>query len=184
MDNNKLKRIGTYVAIAVYYFLFQFYDIAENRALVVIGFILVLSAGIGWITKKIVTKEFLPLVAPFSLQLSILIVVLASAVLIGEIGLAMIDTVALGVGLLWLLMKPGIGPIALLTLFHAGTIGMQAYVLAIGAPVIGGPVNLALFIVLRAFAIYYLVIGLREYKKNLADKAILISLEESAEEIA
>jgi len=185
LEGKKGKKIGinTYVAIIVFVALKEFFNLFEYTGVLMFSLVVLLSYGVAWATRKFVSKAFEPLIMPFSLQTAFSIVVLTFSLISGIVASALPDLVMMGIGLLWLFMKPGIGPVVLLTVLHAGSILVQIYVVLTGAPIIGGPVNFAILMIFRSAVIYLMIIGLRDYKRNLADAEKLISLDESVEVI-
>ena len=93
--------------------LYQILDLPSNQGFWMLSVVVLLAYGISWITQKKVSEELKPLVAPFSLQLSLMIIFSVSAFILGSFGLVAFDVLILIIGLAWLMARPGVGPVVL-----------------------------------------------------------------------
>ena len=146
--------------------LYQILDLPSNQGFWMLSVVVLLAYGISWITQKKVSEELKPLVAPFSLQLSLMIIFSVSAFILGSFGLVAFDVLILIIGLAWLMARPGVGPVVLLSIYHIAGILLQIIIISTNGPVAGGIMVLLAHVLIRVASIYLMVTGLKAYRET------------------
>lgn len=104
----------------------------------------VATAAAWWVGKKALKADrsiFLPAIA---IQTGHLIWFSLGLVVLGQFGGDLLDVVILLAGLIWLIAKPGLGPVILLTVFQALALVVNAF--AFFDPAVGENVHKALLV--------------------------------------
>ncbi len=165
VDGKTTKPVNWLILIAVI-IIYQTLDLPSNRGFWMLSIVVLLAYGIAWIAQKKASEEKKPLIAPFSLQLSLLIIFGLSGLIVGSFSLVAIDVLILAIGLIWLVAKPGIGPVILLSIYHVGGILLQIIIISASGLAAGGIMELIAIVLIRVAAIYLMVTGLKAYKET------------------
>ena len=92
-----------------------------------------ITAGVWWIGKKSLRPEKLLFLPAIAVQTGHLLWMSLGLFYLGVLDSSLIEVVVLVVGLIWLVLKPGLGPIILLTLFQVFALAVNGFSFAVAA---------------------------------------------------
>jgi len=124
---------------------------------------------IGWLASKVAPQRAKPMIPAFAVQSAHALYLLAGLVISERLGLllspfqslAVVDVLILAIGLLWLILRPGFPPVALLSVYQV--IGLIVNGVLFASAAIGTELHRALLVhvLLRLTALAFMTIGLR-----------------------
>jgi hypothetical protein len=132
----------------------------------------VIAAGAWWIGKKKMRPAKLSYLPAIAVQTGHLMWIFLGIVMIGALGLALVDVVVLLIGITWLVLKPSIGPLIFLTLFQALAFAMN--VITIAEVAVGSNPHKALVVhlILRVLAVFYMWSAYGQSRNAVAETAV------------
>jgi hypothetical protein len=125
-----------------------------------------LALLVGWIGSRTFGARSKPFLVAFALQAGHALWMLLGAVLLNTYSPVALDLMIYAIGLLWLLLQPGIGPVVLLTLYQAVGIALNASQLA--AAEVGSNPHKALVVhlIFRAVAVVMMLLPLYQERRR------------------
>ena len=123
------------------------------------------TGGAWWIGKKLLRPEKLLFLSAIAVQTGHLIWLTLGLLILGALDANLVDVVVLVVGLTWLFLKPGLGPIVLLTLFQLFALAVNSF--AFADAVIGTNPHKALLvhIIWRILGLYFMWHAYIQFRK-------------------
>jgi hypothetical protein len=151
---NPLAMIGGVAGAAAGYIVSQYTGL---MALIPLGGALLF----GLIAAKVVGPAARPMVPGFAVQAGQWLWFLVGAVATGQYQSVLLDLIILAIGLVWLLARPGLGPVLLLGIYQVISVVINAATFASAA--VGSVEHKALLIhlIFRVAAVVLMVAGLR-----------------------
>jgi hypothetical protein len=126
---------------------------------------IVAASGAWWVGKKFLPPARLPFLPAIAVQTGHLFWILLGVLYLGRLDEGLIDVVVLGVGLSWLIVRPGLGPLILLTLFQAAALVANGYLFAEADFGTNQHKALLIHIVLRVVALFSMWYGHSQWRK-------------------
>jgi hypothetical protein len=120
----------------------------------------------GLLAAKVVRPATKPMVPGFAVQVGQLLWFIIGAVATGQYRSVLLDLIILAIGLVWLLARPGLGPVLLLGIYQGISFVINAAVFA--STPIGSVEHKALLVhlIFRAAAVVLMIAGLRRSRTD------------------
>jgi hypothetical protein len=124
-----------------------------------------ITAGLWWLGKKKLPPEKLPFLPALAVQAGHLIWLTFGLLYMRSLGLNMIDIIVLVAGLTWLVLRPGLGPVILLTVFQVLSLAVNGYSFA--EATVGSNPHKALLvhIIWRVMGVFFMWQAYRQTRK-------------------
>ena len=115
-----------------------------------------ITAGVWWIWKKLLRPEKLLFLPAIAVQTGHLLWLSVGLLYLGVLDWSLTDVVVLVVGLTWLVLKPGLGPIILLSLFQVVALAVNGVSFADAAIGTNPHKALLVHIIWRFMALFFM----------------------------
>jgi hypothetical protein len=133
---------------------------------------LAITAGLWWLGKKKLPPEKLPFLPAIAVQAGHLIWLTFGLLYMRSLGLNMIDIVVLVAGLTWLVLRPGLGPVILLTVFQVLALAVNGYTFAEATVGSGQHKALLVHIIWRVMAVFFMWQAYLQTRKTAPAKTV------------
>jgi len=124
-----------------------------------------ITAGVWWIGKKLLRPEKLLFLPAIAVQTGHLLWLSLGLLYLGVLDSSLIDIVVLVVGLTWLALKPGLGPIILLSLFQILALAVNGVSFADAAIGTNPHKALLVHIIWRVMALFFMWHGYMQSRR-------------------
>jgi hypothetical protein len=126
----------------------------------------------GWIAYKLVKEDVKPMVPAIAVQLGHGLWMLFGFIMLRVLNQNALDLVILAAGLTWLLVRPGLGPVILLSTYQC--IAFVVNLLSFLAAGVGSTTHKALLVhlVFRLAAVLLMVVGLQQMRRRITGQIL------------
>jgi hypothetical protein len=114
------------------------------------------TAGAWWAGKRILNSTRLPYLPALAIQTGHLVWLSFGLAVIGVLNLNIIDVVVLVIGITWLTIRPGLGPIIFLTVFQVLAFGINVAAFVETAVGSNGHKALVVHLIWRVLAVFFM----------------------------